>query len=110
MFRPLAITAAAAALALFFTPVSDAIGPITSLVMPHTASALGNLGFISLAQAQPGALTQAQSDALNAYNHALTQFKSVLSERRAQVNAKQALPNLPGQALYLARNNMISTY
>jgi hypothetical protein len=110
MFRPHAITAAAAALALFFTPpISDAIRPITSLVMPHIASALGNLSFMSQARAQ-GALTQAQSDALNAYNHALTQFKSVLSERRAQVNAKQALPNLPGQALYLARNNMISTY
>src|SRR5262245_38257376 len=110
MFRPHAITAAAAALPLFFTPpISDAIRANTSLVMPHIASAVGNLSFMSQARAQ-GALTQAQSDALNAYNHALTQFKSVLSERRAQVNAKQALPNLPGQALYLARNNMISTY
>ena len=31
-------------------------------------------------------------------------------ERRAQIDAKQPLPNLPGQALYLARNNMMSTY
>ena len=27
-----------------------------------------------------------------------------------QINAKQPLPNLPGQALYLARNGMMSTY
>jgi hypothetical protein len=33
-----------------------------------------------------------------------------LRERRAQIDAKQPLPNLPGQALYLARNNMISAY
>jgi hypothetical protein len=59
---------------------------------------------------QPTALTPTQSDALNAYNHALSNFKATLSERRAQINAKQPLPNLPGQALYLARNNMISAY
>jgi hypothetical protein len=34
----------------------------------------------------------------------------VLAQRRAQINSKQPLPNLPGQALYLARNNMISAY
>src|SRR6202012_5067640 len=33
-----------------------------------------------------------------------------LRQRRAQLNAHEALPNLPGQALYLARNDMISTY
>jgi hypothetical protein len=37
-------------------------------------------------------------------------FKRILRERRAQIDAKQPLPNLPGQALYLARNNMISAY
>src|SRR5581483_2301389 len=51
-----------------------------------------------------------QGDALARYNTALNQFKSILRERRAQIDAKQPLPNLPGQALYLARNNMISTY
>jgi hypothetical protein len=49
-------------------------------------------------------------DALNTYENALGQFKSILRERRAQINSKQQLPNLPGQALYLARNNMISAY
>jgi len=60
----------------------------------------------SSAQPQP----QSQSDALSAYNEAVSDFKSILRQRRAQIDAKQSLPNLPGQALYLARNNMISTY
>jgi hypothetical protein len=70
----------------------------------------GNVGFVSAAQAQPAALTPSQSDALAAYNKAVGDFRSILRERRAQIDAKQPLPNLPGQALYLARNNMISAY
>jgi hypothetical protein len=34
----------------------------------------------------------------------------LLRQRRAQIDSKQPLPNLPGQALYLARNNMMSAY
>ncbi len=61
--------------------------------------------------AQPAAaLTQAQLDALEAYDNALNQFKSILSERRAQISSHQSLPNLPGQALYLARVNVMSAY
>jgi len=59
---------------------------------------------------QPGELTKKQSDALNTYNDAVKNFKSILGQRRAQINSKQSLPNLPGQALYLARINMMSTY
>src|SRR5215510_1475957 len=59
---------------------------------------------------QPAALTQAQLDALGAYDKALNQFESILSERRAQISSHQSLPNLPGQALYLARVNMMSAY
>jgi hypothetical protein len=70
----------------------------------------GNLGLVSAAHAQPSALSQSQSDALAAYNKAVGDFRSILRERRAQIDAKQPLPNLPGQALYLARNNMISAY
>jgi hypothetical protein len=84
----------ALALGLFFAP------PV----------AIGNLGFTSAAMAQPGPLTTKQSDALNAYNKAVGDFEQVLRQRRAQINSKQPLPNLPGQALYLARVNMISTY
>ncbi|HEY6701932.1 MAG TPA: hypothetical protein VI137_14170 [Pseudolabrys sp.] len=61
------------------------------------------------ARGQP-ALTKAQSEALNAYNDALKAFKTVLADRRAQIDSKQPLPNLPGQALYLARINMMSAY
>jgi hypothetical protein len=51
-----------------------------------------------------------QSDALAAYTAAVSKFESVLRQRRAQLSAHEALPNLPGQALYLARNDMISAY
>ena len=83
---PSTLRAAALACGLLFTlPVSSAIG-------------------------QPAALTKPQSDALNAYNKAVSDFRSILSQRRAQLDANQPLPNLPGQALYLARNNMISAH
>ncbi|WFU83242.1 hypothetical protein QA645_11015 [Bradyrhizobium sp. CIAT3101] len=54
--------------------------------------------------------TATQSDAQAAYDRALGDFKSILGERRRQIEAKQPLPNLPGQALYLARVAMISAY
>jgi hypothetical protein len=110
--RALATTRAAAlALGLFFTPpVSNAIDTITNTVTSLGPANIGNLSFISPAEGQPAALTKSQSDALNAYNNAVSQFKSILSQRRAQINSNQQLPNLPGQALYLARNNMISAY
>jgi hypothetical protein len=60
-------------------------------------------------KAQPK-LTKEQQEALEAYNKAVDEFKAVLAERRAQINAKQPLPNVPGQALYLARVAVMSTY
>ena len=84
---------AALALGLFFTPpISNAIAAI------------------STAKGQPAALTKSQSDALNSYNNAVNEFKSILGKRRAQINSNKPLPNLPGQALYLARINMMSAY
>jgi hypothetical protein len=80
---------------------------LSSAVAPVNFS---NFSFISPAQAGPAALTKAQSDALDAYNKAVSDFKSILSERRAQIDARQKLPDRPGQALYLARNNMTSAY
>jgi hypothetical protein len=59
---------------------------------------------------QRSALTQSQQDALSAYNDAVNAFREILRERRAQLNAKQPLPGLPGQALYLARIRMMSAY
>ena len=70
----------------------------------------GSPGFTSVAMGQPVALAKKPSDALDAYNGALSQFKSILGERRRQINSHQRLPNLPGQALYLARINVMSTY
>ena len=52
----------------------------------------------------------AQPDLLGTYDKAVSDFKSVLGQRRAQIDAKQPLPNLPGQELYLARNKMMSAY
>src|SRR6266852_5483351 len=52
----------------------------------------------------------AQSDSLNTYNKAVNDFKSILSQRRAQISSNQPLPNLPGQELYLARNKMMGAY
>jgi hypothetical protein len=111
-FGALAATRAPAlALWLFFMPpVSGAIDTITSTLASLVPANIGNLTFISPAEGQPAALTTSQSDALSTYNNAVSQFKSVLSQRRAQINSIQQLPNLPGQALYLARNNMISAY
>ncbi|WP_246735214.1 hypothetical protein [Bradyrhizobium sp. S69] len=92
--------AARLALAIIFTPPAlIAVGAL--------GHAVASLGVISLASAQPAALTKKQSDALDAYNNAVNNFDRVLGERRAQIDAGQALPNLPGQALYLARNSMI---
>ena len=71
---------------------------------------IANLGFISFALGQPMTLTKSQSDALNAYNKTVEDFRSVLSERRAQINSKQKLPDVPGQALYLARVSMMGAY
>ena len=106
----IAVPTAALALGLFLAPpVSIAIDAMLNTVAPRSA-AIGHLGFISPAMGQPGALTKQQSDALNAYDNAVKNFRSILSERRRQINSNQPLPNLPGQALYLARINMMSAY
>jgi hypothetical protein len=52
----------------------------------------------------------AQAAAVAAYDKALREFKAILTQRRAQIDAKQPLPNLPGQAVYLARIKVMSTY
>ena len=63
----------------------------------------------SFALGQP-ALTKAQSDALNAYNKTVQDFRTILGERRAQIDAKKTLPDKPGQDLYLARVAMMGAY
>jgi hypothetical protein len=80
------------------------------LAAPPGCAVLDDFRLVSAAMAQPGALTSQQTDALTAYNNAVAGFASILSQRRAQISSNKALPNLPGQALYLARNEMMSTY
>jgi hypothetical protein len=79
------------------------------------AAAAGRAGLVTSAGAQPAAeqssaLAQEKAAARAAYDKALRDFKAVLAERRAQIDAKQRLPERPGQALYLARLQVISTY
>ena len=80
---------------------------LARLVAPPLDS---HLSLISVASAQPAALTKAQSEVLDAYNKTVQDFKAILAERRAQINAKQNLPDVPGQALYLARVAMMGAY
>ena len=99
------------ALGLLLTPpASIAIDAIAHTIAALVSTDIGHPGFVSSAMAQPGALTKAQADALAAYDNALNGFKSILRQRRAQIDSKQPLPNLPGQALYLARNGVMSAY
>ena len=98
-------------LGLFFTPrisiaIDATIDRLASLVSP----AIGDLSFLSPAMGQRALSTKKQSEALDSYSNAVKNFKSILGQRRAQINSNQRLPNLPGQALYLARNDMISAY
>jgi len=108
--RRAAPTAALALGLLFAPPASIATDAIVSTTASLVAVAIGNIGFMSPAMAEPVALAKKQSDALNTYNNSRGNFERILGQRRAQINSGQPLPNLPGQALYLARNNMMSAY
>ena len=56
--------------------------------------AIGNPDLIPPAIAQPATLTKKQSDALDSYTKAVKNFELVLSQRRAQIDSRQSLPNL----------------
>jgi hypothetical protein len=73
-------------------------------------ASIGTFSFVSSAMGQSTTLTKSQSDALNAYNKTAQDFRSALSERRAQINSNQKLPARPGQALYLTRVAMLGAY
>jgi hypothetical protein len=83
----------------------NSVGIVTgaALALAMIGALPGAAAFTSRAMAQ-------QADVLAAYNNALAQFKAILAERRRQIDARQPLPNLPGQAVYLARNLLMSTY
>ena len=58
--------------------------------VPHSTR---SFGFIAPGRAETAPLTKQQSDALSRYDQALNEFKSILSRRRAQIVARQPLPN-----------------
>jgi hypothetical protein len=84
---------------------ADTPQPAHRFAKPHAVTG-------PLAKPQPAAalLTKPQAEALAAYNKALAAFKAILIERRRQITAREKLPDRPGQALYLARVQVISTY
>ena len=63
--RRAAPTAALALGLLFAPPASIATGAIISTAAPLVMAAIGTLGLMSPAMAEPAALTKKQSDALN---------------------------------------------
>jgi hypothetical protein len=83
---------------------------IVALATAVVACGISGTDFATVALAQGGTPVAAMADAQTTYDKALREFKATLAERRAQVEARQALPNLPGQALYLARVKVMSTY
>jgi len=83
---------------------------LAALALGLLLMAWAHLGIMSPVMGQPLAPAKQQSDALNAYTSALSQLRAILAERRGQIDAQRPLPNLPGQALYLARIAMMSTY
>jgi hypothetical protein len=93
-----------------FTRPMSAMRPLPAAVLALALIGAAGLGVIAPARAQPAELTAEQSAAVTAYDKALADFKSILAQRRAQIDGKQKLPNLPGQAIYLARIKVISTY
>jgi hypothetical protein len=83
---------------------------LPAMVVALVAASTCEFGFVTPALAEASALSKAQAAASAAYDKALREFKEILANRRAQIGAKQALPNLPGQAVYLARIKVMSTY
>jgi hypothetical protein len=80
------------------------------LALALSAGAVGLVAAPAAAQAPAAASAKEKAAALAAYDKALAAFKAILAERRAQIDAKKKLPGRPGQAIYLARLAVMSTY
>ena len=80
---------------LLAPPFSIAIDVITNALASFVAADNAKLSFVSPAMGQSGTFTKREPDALSAYNDAVNNFKSILGERREQINSNQRLPNLP---------------
>ena len=103
-------TAALALRLLVAVPVSIAFNALIGTVAMLSPGEMLHFCFVSPALGQSEFLTSKQSDALTKYENALNSFRSILRQRRAQIDGNQPLPSLPGQALYLARNDMLSAH
>jgi hypothetical protein len=74
------------------------------------AAGMTGPGSVTPAAAQTSALTGEQAEVQAAYDKALRAFKAILAERRGEIERGQPLPERPGQALYLARVQVMSAY
>ena len=83
---------------------------IAALALALAAAGVGSVGLVMPVAAEPTATAEEKVQARVAYDKALRAFKAVLAERRAQIEAGQGLPGRPGQALYLARLKVMSSY
>ncbi len=68
------------------------------------------VGLATPVAAQTAASAEEQAAARAAYDKALRDFKAILAERRGQIERGERLPERPGQALYLTRLQVMSTY
>jgi hypothetical protein len=90
-------------------PARSPLSVVWVLALAIVVAMLGALGGVAAATAQ-SPLGKEQAAAVAAYDKALREFKAVLAQRRAQIDGRKALPRLPGQAVYLARLKVMSTY
>ena len=99
-------------------PPSSPPSIIAVLALALVAASAGGVGVVAPAAAQAAALGKEQAAALTkeqaaaqaAYDKALREFRAVLAQRRGQIDGKKGLPSRPGQAVYLARLKVMSTY
>ncbi len=90
--------------------IAAGVRTVAPCAAPGLALLVALFGLASIAMSEQGQPAKRQTEALDAYNNAVGKFELILRQRRAQIDSKQPLPNLPGQALYLARNDMIGAY
>lgn len=88
------------------------VAALAIAVQVFSPSSLGGLtpAWAQDTKGQDANLTKEQAAAVAAYDQALADFKKILAQRRAEIDAKAKLPKLPGQDIYLARIKVMSTY
>ncbi len=74
------------------------------------AAGLAAAFLLAMPAVAQGTPSKEQAAAQATYDKALRAFRAIVAERRGQIEGKQRLPSRPGQALYLARVEMMSAY